>query len=136
MLFWMVYLMDKMISLRLGHASAIQDFEIALPKPQPSEIFSESTIYLMNFWIDLARVQGQISEQLYSPAALMESSNLRTERAEKLAHDLREAYEARAEVRSMHLRSDALLSCIGRRDHSCSIRSGWRDRISDGERAT
>lgn len=99
MLFWFVYLMDKMISLRLGHASAIQDFEISLPKPEPSETFSESLVLLMNFWIDVARVQGQICEQLYSPAALMEPSTVRTARAERLADNLRLAYEARVKVR-------------------------------------
>lgn len=90
--------MDKMISLRLGHASAIQDFEISLPKPQVSETFSESLVLLMNFWVDVARVQGQICEQLYSPAALMQSSNVRSNRAERLAYDLKEAYQARVEV--------------------------------------
>ena len=100
-LFWFVYMMDKTISLRLGHASAIQDFEIALPKPQISKAFSASFVHLINFWVDVSRVQGQIGEQLYSPAALMSSSSARAERAEKLADELREAYEARIKVCSL-----------------------------------
>lgn len=99
MLFWFVYIMDKTISLRLGHASAIQDFEVVLPKPQPSDTFSASLVHWMTFWIDVSRVQGQIAEQLYSPAALMQSSSVRASRAETLAQELREAYEVRVKVR-------------------------------------
>ena len=99
MLFWFVYIIDKTISLRLGHASAIQDFEVVLPKPQPSETFSASLVHLMTFWIDVSRVQGQIAEQLYSPAALTQTSSVRANRAESLAQELREAYEVRVKVR-------------------------------------
>lgn len=101
MLFWFVYITDKMISLRLGHASAIQDFEVTLPKPRLSGTFLPSLVHLMNFWIDMSRIQGQTCEQLYSPAALTQSNNVRTQRAENLAHELRQAYEARVEVRSL-----------------------------------
>lgn len=102
-LFWYVYIMDKMISLRLGHASAIQDFEVSLPKPRPSGSFSASLVHLMNFWIDVSRIQGQVCEQLYSPAALTQSTAMRADRAEKLATELQEVYEARVEVRNFNI---------------------------------
>lgn len=98
MLFWLVYVMDKMVSLRLGHASAIQDFEVSLPKPQPSENFPAPLVHLMTYWIDVGRIQGQIGEQLFSPTALTQPNNVRASRGEKLAKELHEVYEVREEV--------------------------------------
>ena len=98
MLFWMVYMMDRNISLRLGYAPAIQDHDISLPKLQPSTDLPEPIVQLMSFWIDLSRIQGQICEQLYSPAALTQPNEARARRAEVLAEDLKQGYETRVKV--------------------------------------
>jgi len=98
MIFWNVYMTDKMISLRLGHASAIQDFEVALPRPEPSESLPASFVHLLSYWIELGRIQGQIGEKLYSPAALTLSNDIRANRARQLAQQLQEVHEARKKV--------------------------------------
>lgn len=114
MVFWFVYSIDKMMSLRLGHASAIQDFEVALPKPQPSEAFPVPVAHLMSFWIDVGRIQGQVCEKLYSPAALTQSSNTRAARATQLAKELQEAYKVRAEVFLPIIHVDFTADCCRR----------------------
>ena len=43
-LFWYVYMTDKTVSLRLGRAATIQDYDISLPVPERSAIFPEPYI--------------------------------------------------------------------------------------------
>ena len=69
-LFWFLYSMDKGLCLRLGRASCIQDYDIAVPMPilEAGENFSSGN-KLVKFWCRLASIQGRIYEDLYSPLA-------------------------------------------------------------------
>ena len=98
MLYWLVYALDRNLSLRLGHAPAIQDYEISLPKLEASEIFPGPIVSLINHLTDVSRIQGQACEQLYSPAALTQPNDIRAQRARILADDLRQVYEVKEEV--------------------------------------
>ncbi|CAG9986514.1 unnamed protein product [Clonostachys byssicola] len=78
-LFWSVYRLDKGLSLRFGRAPNILDTEITLPfeqnLPRP---------------VRVARIQGNVYEQLYSPAAISVANNsTRIHHAEQLAEQLR-----------------------------------------------
>uniref|UniRef100_A0A8H7N1E8 Xylanolytic transcriptional activator regulatory domain-containing protein n=1 Tax=Bionectria ochroleuca TaxID=29856 RepID=A0A8H7N1E8_BIOOC len=78
-LFWSVYRLDKGLSLRFGRAPNILDTEITLPfeqdLPRP---------------VRVARIQGDVYEQLYSPAAISVANNTtRIQHAEQLAEQLR-----------------------------------------------
>nr|POE46225.1 hypothetical protein CFP56_73187 [Quercus suber] len=97
-LFWMVYVMDRSNSLRLGRAPAIHDSYISSPKPSPSKQFTNSFIHLIRFWIDVASVQGRICEQLYSPVALAQVSSERQNVSESLAMELQQIYKTRLAV--------------------------------------
>lgn len=78
-LFWVVYNMDKGLSLRLGRFSNIRDRDITL-KTDPNELRR----------IRLARVQGKLYDQLYNPEALSKPEHGREEIARALARELRE----------------------------------------------
>nr|POE81227.1 hypothetical protein CFP56_77449 [Quercus suber] len=97
-LFWMVYVMDRSNSLRLGRAPAIHDAYISSPKPSPSMQFDASITHLFHFWIDTAAVIGKICEQLYSPVALAQVPLERIRIAESLADELQQIYKARLAV--------------------------------------
>ncbi|VUC32933.1 unnamed protein product [Clonostachys rosea] len=78
-LFWTVYKLDKGLSLRFGRAPNILDSEITLPFEQD-----------LPRSVRVARVQGNVYEQLYSPAAISVANNsTRIHSAEQLAEQLR-----------------------------------------------
>ncbi|GMG29669.1 unnamed protein product [Aspergillus oryzae] len=87
-LFWSVYVTEKALSLRLGRASSIQDYDISLPTT--FELLGDfepwRTIYPL--WINLARIQGKVYEMLYSPAALRKPADERASYARQLAAEM------------------------------------------------
>ncbi|PYI22849.1 fungal-specific transcription factor domain protein [Aspergillus violaceofuscus CBS 115571] len=92
-LFWTVYALDKAISLRLGRASTIQDYDITMPGPNDVTGAEEPWNSIFKIWIRFATIQGQVYERLYSPAALSQSENERAEHARRLAAQVMETIE-------------------------------------------
>ena len=58
-LFWVVFKLEKGISLRLGRRSGIRDADITL-----------LTVHAEDRATKVARIQGQVFDQLYSPVSL------------------------------------------------------------------
>jgi hypothetical protein len=86
-LFWAVYTFDKALSLRLGRSSRIRDVDITLPC-NPNEPRA----------LKVARIQGKVYDQLYSPLGLSQPDIERTFVAGVLAGELRELiHETRIE---------------------------------------
>ncbi|KAI1177614.1 fungal-specific transcription factor domain-containing protein [Nemania sp. FL0916] len=81
-LFWMVFLLEKSLSLRLGRSSTFRDAEIATPLP----------LYpAMRRCALTSRLQGRIYDHLYGPAALAAPDDAtRGERARVMAAELRQ----------------------------------------------
>ncbi|KAI1312331.1 fungal-specific transcription factor domain-containing protein [Xylaria venustula] len=79
-LFWLVFLLDKSLSLRLGRPSNLRDAEITTPLPGEPGIrrCSQTSI-----------IQGKIYDQLYSPTGLARSDMERGAMAQTLASELR-----------------------------------------------
>lgn len=79
-LFWTVYKLDKALALRFGRSSNIRDADIMLPY-EPNETRQRR----------LARLQGKVHEQLFSPASLSQLDDAERGRlAETLAEESRE----------------------------------------------
>jgi len=99
-IFWMIYMFDKTISLRLGCASAIQDWDITLPFIPTGEQHTSAPNgnHMLSYWVKVARVQGQIYEKLFCPAAFLRSSDERTSIAIELANSMNEAWFQRGEA--------------------------------------
>ncbi|KAI0111290.1 hypothetical protein GGR51DRAFT_509600 [Nemania sp. FL0031] len=85
LLFWCTYMLDKALSLRLGRASVLQDYDISLPHVTPDAKAAYPGKEVMTLWIQHARVLGRIYERLYSPGALRQPEALRTEQVNVLA---------------------------------------------------
>ncbi|KAI0425051.1 fungal-specific transcription factor domain protein [Xylaria sp. FL1042] len=85
LLFWCTYMLDKALSLRLGRASVLQDYDISLPHVTPDAKAAYPGKEVMTLWIQHARVLGRIYERLYSPGALRQPDTLRIEQVSVLA---------------------------------------------------
>lgn len=89
-LFWSVYCLDKGLSLRLGRASIIQDYDISLPATFNRFDIADMWKTVYTLWIAMSRIQGKIYELLYSPAALAQSEIDRVSHARRLATEMQE----------------------------------------------
>ncbi|RFN47656.1 fungal specific transcription factor [Fusarium flagelliforme] len=87
--FWLIYIYEKGLSLRLGRSSTLRDSDITIPVPDMSPTSEIAYFGRLKKMVDLARLQGKIYDQLYSPAALVEPQISRTTRARSLASELK-----------------------------------------------
>lgn len=105
-LFWMIYMFDKQLSLRLGRASVLQDWDISLPlitsTPAPAAVAMGAS-RMISYWIKVAKVQGQTYEKLFSPAAFLRPQEDRTRTAIELVSAMNQAWYERGEASMMNL---------------------------------
>ena len=110
--FWFVYTLDKILSLRLGRASVIQDWDISLPSKVPvgdSKFPARPLgLELQTYWLKLAQIQGKTYESLFSSVAFSKSDKERRQTASELRGSLTNALAEREKVR--RLSSTVLLS--------------------------
>ncbi|RKK96458.1 hypothetical protein BFJ68_g14385 [Fusarium oxysporum] len=83
-LFWLTYLLDKGLSLRLGRPAVIHDDEITLPERLDKTDVPGGWRDLLTQWIRHSRLVGRAYQDLYSPSALRKSVQERGERARDL----------------------------------------------------
>ncbi|KAF2279258.1 uncharacterized protein EI97DRAFT_455527 [Westerdykella ornata] len=101
--FWFIYTLDKTLSLRLGRASAIQDWDISLPYPGVGDIpypvaGAERMTRMQVYWIRLAQLQARTYEQLFSPAAFQKTAEARLLAAKELVDNLNQAFSERGSL--------------------------------------
>ncbi|KAJ5620793.1 transcriptional regulator family: Fungal Specific TF [Penicillium lagena] len=87
-LFWTVYVIIKALSLRLGRASTLQDWDISLPMTFDHFDNPEPWKTIWTLWVKTAIVQGKIYELVYSPAALNQPESERVSHANRLASEM------------------------------------------------
>jgi hypothetical protein len=94
---WMIVILDKGLSLRMGRPSAIRNNEFTLQRLAEATQDDVSAIgpsSLLSKWIDFALLQGKVYDELYSPAAMLQTRSLQAPRAQRLAADLQRVYNA------------------------------------------
>ncbi|CCF38191.1 fungal specific transcription factor, partial [Colletotrichum higginsianum] len=91
-IFWLIYVVEKGLSLRLGRSSTIRDNDVTVPRPQADTYgFPEPTLMcLFPECTRLATLQGMVYDQIYSPASLCQPQEVRVSRARQLAGQLDE----------------------------------------------
>lgn len=105
-LFWIIYMFDKQLSLRLGRASVIQDWDMSLPLITPTPSQANKTAgasQMMGYWVKVAKVQGQTYEKLFSPSAFLRSPEERLSTAVELVNGMNQAWYERGEASIMDL---------------------------------
>jgi hypothetical protein len=108
-LFWHIYTMDKALSLRLGRAPIIQDWDMSLPLPvHDSGLYSLASpmdnglgTRMLHFWIKVAQIQGQVYEKLFSAAAFLRPAEERAQVAAQLVEALNEAWAERGDASAL-----------------------------------
>jgi hypothetical protein len=93
-IFWMIYMFDKQLSLRLGRASSIQDWDISLPllggtNFQP-QWFNAGGV--MPYWVKVAQIQGWTYEKLFSPTAFLATPEQRIRTAVDLIGSMNQVW--------------------------------------------
>ncbi|KAH6950942.1 putative fungal-specific transcription factor [Fusarium avenaceum] len=112
-LFWLLYVQEKALSLRLGRSSTIRDSDITIPFPHVNSLSEISYFSQLHKMKDLAHLQGKIYDQLYSSGALQQPQDIRTTRARCLAAELE--VHANREGRNERLYVEALRKATSNR---------------------
>ena len=105
-LVWMIVIIDKTLSLRLGRASSIRDGDFTLEKLSDNsqdDLSAFSFMTLLSKWIDLSLLQGQVYDDIFSPRALLQPEGIRVARARELATDLQRVFETMGTAESQVL---------------------------------
>ncbi|KAF5579814.1 fungal specific transcription factor [Fusarium pseudocircinatum] len=87
-IFWLVYIQEKGLSLRLGRSSTIRDADITIPVPSIEARPNIGYFGRLDKMKELASLQGKIYDQLYSSAALAQPQSVRATRSRALASEL------------------------------------------------
>lgn len=102
--FWTLYVFDKTMSLLLGRASYIQDFDVDVKTPS---ISSDAAIRPWDeafYWmIKLAEIQGSTYNNLYSASALKRTSSERLGDIHSLKLAVEECQQGRTKVMKLIL---------------------------------
>ncbi|KAJ5562944.1 transcriptional regulator family: Fungal Specific TF [Penicillium sp. DV-2018c] len=85
LLFWGVYTILNMMSLRLGRASPVQNYDISLPPPDENYDIPSPWATVCMWWTRSAMIQSEVYQYLYSPEALQKPQSDRIAHAHRLA---------------------------------------------------
>ncbi|CAP80742.1 Pc12g11150 [Penicillium rubens Wisconsin 54-1255] len=96
-LFWALYVIEKVVSLRLGRCSTIRDHEITVPRLLLDRKMSSLLYNRLPDWIDVANLYGRVYDNIYGPNALAQPVSVRESRARALAAELERIMAARVE---------------------------------------
>jgi hypothetical protein len=99
-IFWMIYMFDKQLSLRLGRASSIQDWDISLPllggtDSQPQWFNAGGVV---PYWVKVAQIQGWTYEKLFSPTAFLATPEQRIRTAVDLIGSMNQVWYERGDA--------------------------------------
>ncbi|KAK4120198.1 hypothetical protein N657DRAFT_693139 [Parathielavia appendiculata] len=90
-LFWIAFILDKSLSLRLGRSSTIQCNDITVPEPTSGNPGHTPMITaFFGLWVIGSRLQGEIYELLYCPGAINQPHHVRRSHADLLLQRLEE----------------------------------------------
>ncbi|KAJ5365791.1 transcriptional regulator family: Fungal Specific TF [Penicillium concentricum] len=88
-LFWSIYTILNMMSLRLGRASPVQTYDISLPIPDENVDVPHPWGPVCMWWTRLAIIQSEVYQYLYSPEALQKPESERVTHAHRLAAEMK-----------------------------------------------
>merc|ERR1711939_633093 len=80
--FWFTYCFDRALSLNFGRSPNYSDYDISVGYPQLPEDGGRDVIFL---WFDIAKLQGNIYEKLYSAKAQQDGPEVKAMNARHIA---------------------------------------------------
>ena len=83
--FWFLFLMDRGLSLNFGRSPSLQDYDVTASRSTLAEAQGDHGLLFSSVGVDLAYLQGDVYEQLYSGRAQSGSADVKAQRARVLA---------------------------------------------------
>ena len=80
-----MFSMDRGLSLNFGRSPSLQDYDVTASRPTLAEAHGTFELLFCAILVDLAYLQGDVYEQLFSGRALSQSADVKAQRAHKLA---------------------------------------------------
>lgn len=96
LLFWVIYFLEKTLSLRLGRTSTIADADITVPLPGANQNTPSPGLAYFQLHVKLAGLAGRIYTELYSAQSLTEAAESRQAKVQALSREVREIQEVAA----------------------------------------
>ncbi|KAL2839473.1 hypothetical protein BJX68DRAFT_198610 [Aspergillus pseudodeflectus] len=96
-LFWVVYVLEKAVALRLGRPSTIRDQDITVSRLALDRKMASLAYNRLPDWIDVAALYGRLYDDLYCPKALAQPYSIRAARTVALASEFERMIAARSE---------------------------------------
>ncbi|KAI9155633.1 Oxidoreductase swnN [Paramyrothecium foliicola] len=121
-LFWLVYVMDKLLALRLNRPPLLRDRDITVSCETCCETAVESSLPLAPKWVKMGALYGKIYDEIFSPGALLQPLTARESRARELAVELQCLFDSEDAVEESFLEilrenpDDLLPKLVGRAD--------------------
>ncbi|KAK6213104.1 fungal specific transcription factor domain-containing protein [Colletotrichum tabaci] len=103
-LFWTTYYIDKSLSLRLGRASTIPDWDTTISPPVMPSSDQEPVLAFFPLWVKAAKCQGNIYKMLYSSGSINQPDHIRQSRVDFLLTSLHELEKETERTRDQWLR--------------------------------
>ncbi|VUC25690.1 unnamed protein product [Clonostachys rosea] len=112
-LFWSIFMFDKNLSLRLGRAPTIQDYDVDVkqcgPSQDPSDLPWDQVFAAL---IELSRLQAQIYQLLYSPSSNALDTKNRQAMIEDLKANLSDWYDGWKQIDTSNAHCKEILSSV------------------------
>jgi len=86
--FWFLFSVDRGLSLNFGRSPSLQDYDVTASRCTLVEAQRDRGLFFCSVGVELAYVQGDVYEQLYSGRAQSESADVKAQRARILADRL------------------------------------------------
>ncbi|VUC25947.1 unnamed protein product [Clonostachys rosea] len=99
-IFWVIYYLEKSLSLRLGRCSMIQRYDISLPLPGDSQTSPTVMVKYCKISIQLADISSRVYNSLYSPQSLSGTDQVRTSKALELHEELKSIKRERESMKA------------------------------------
>lgn len=77
--------MDRGLSLNFGRSPSLQNYDVTASRPTLAEAQEDYGLFFCAVGVELAYLQGDVYEQLYSGRAQSESADVKAQRARGLA---------------------------------------------------
>lgn len=77
--------MDRGLSLNFGRSPSLQNYDVTTSRPTLVEAQEDCGLFMCFIGVELAYLQGDVYEQLFSGLAQSESADVKAQRAQVLA---------------------------------------------------
>ncbi|CAH0004377.1 unnamed protein product [Clonostachys byssicola] len=102
-IFWVIYCLEKSLSLRLGRCSIIQRYDISLPLPGDDQASPTAIMRYCKVTIQLSDLSARVYSSLYSLQSLNDTDQVRISKALELYEELKGIKRERESIKASRL---------------------------------